>query len=403
MGLDFVETYQAWVESVPSPAIFKLWAGISALAGALERRVWAKVYARPTYANLFITLVATPGVGKGVIEESAHLWRKTKLKDGRKGPALHVAPDSSTTASLLLSLKDAHRVIIKDGQLLDEYHSLLVAAEEMAVLLPGYDTEFLGRLNYLFTNPPDIRVRRVYTGEEIAIVNPHVNILAGAQPGYLASTLPEIAWSMGFTARLIMVYAAQGPRTRLFQEDAERAQLEAQLLTMLGEVCELYGAMQWEPRVQELLVNWDASGQLPLPDHVRLVHYNQRRLQFLIKLMTIAAISRARELVIREVDYHRGLTWLVGAEEKMPDVFREMVHKSDTQVLQELHFYLWKEWLRLKKPIMEERVWNFLSLRIPADKVQRVLDVAVRAGILDHDPTLRTYKPKPQGSFSELE
>lgn len=400
MGLDFVETYQQWTESVPSPAIFKLWAGISTLAGALERRVWARVYPRPTYANLFVALVATPGVGKGVIEESAHLWRKARVR-GEKKPALHVAPDSSTTASLLLSLKDASRVIIKDGQLVDEYHSLLIAAEEMAVLLPGYDTEFLGRLNYLFTNPPDIRVRRVYTGEEIAIVNPHINILAGAQPGYLASTLPEIAWSMGFTARLIMIYAAQGPRTKLFQEDTERARLEAQLLAMMSEICELYGQMQWEPRVQELLVNWDAMGQLPLPDHTRLVHYNQRRLQFLIKLMVVSAISRARELVIREVDFERAHLWLVGAEEKMPDVFREMVHKSDTQVLQELHFYLWKEWLRTKKPINDERVWNFLSLRIPADKVQRVLDVAVRSGILEHDPTLRTYKPRSQSSFGE--
>lgn len=391
---DFIQTFLTYTESVPSPEIFRLWSAISCVAGALERRVWAQVLPRPTYANMFITLVAVPGVGKGVIEETAHLWRKAK--GSNKRAIFHIAPDSVTSAALLLSLKDASRVIIRDGILLDEYHNLLVAAEELGVLLPAHDLEFLSRLNYIFNNPPILEVRRAYIEDVISIVNPQLNILAGTQPGYLASLLPEEAWSMGFTARLIMIYAGSGPKARLFQEHASREDLERTLVAKLCELSELYGHMRWEPSAAELLINWDAGGCLPRPEHARLLPYNNRRTQYVIKLAMVSALSRENELVIRRDDIIRAFDWLFPAEALMPDIFREMVHRSDTQVLQELHFFMWKEHIKTKKPLHEARLFNFLAQRVPSDKITRLIEVAERSNMLARSAGTSTYTPRPQ-------
>lgn len=393
---DFLDIFLEWTEAVPSPYSFRLWSGIACVAGALERRVWALVYARPTYPNLFIALVATPGVGKQVVEECAYLWRGVRTPGSNKR-ILHVAPHSSSAAALLQALNRATRIIIKDGAILDEYHSLQVAAEEMSVFMPTHDLEFLGRLNYIFTNPALIEVERVYMGKEpISILNPHMNILTGAQPGFLSSLLPDEAWSMGFTARLLMIYASTGPHIELFARAPMRESQEKELLTMLGEICELHGQMEWEPRAMELLANWHATGKEPVPSHSRLIHYNQRRLQFVIKLATISAIARTQQLLICHEDVVRAKEWLLTAEEKMPDVFREMVHRSDMQVIQETHFWAMKEWVRRgKKPITGGEIARFLTSRVPSEKITRLMDVLIHANIFTREAGSNLWTPRP--------
>ena len=399
MASDFLDTFMNYTEHVPSPDIFRVWAGISCVAGALERRVWARVYPTPTFANLFVSLVATPGIGKGVIDVVAKLWRHTR--DERKRPMFHVMPDSVNAASMLLAFKDAKKTMVRDGKLLHEYHSLLVPNEEMGVLMPAHDMELLGRLNYIFTNPEFIRVLRVYQKEVLEIIHPQLNILTGAQPGFLASMLPEEAWSMGFTSRLIMVYAGLGKEVKLFAEQTGVREAEQSLLAMLGELGQLEGQFKWEPKAAEALVNWNSSGRLPVPEHSRLTHYNNRRLQFVIKLSMIAAVSRERDLVIRHEDVTRAFDWLFPTEAVMPDIFREMVHKSDNQTLLELHFFMWKEWMRTgKKPLHESRLWLFMQARVPSDKIPRILDALLRSGMATRAEGTQLYTPRPAAAFA---
>lgn len=377
MSADFIDTYLEWTQHVPSPYLFRLWSGIAALAGALERRVWVRAIAKPTYPNLFVLLVASPGVGKGVIDETDHLWRQVKV--------LRTAPDSVTSASLLDSLIEARRTVMKlDGSGPEmDYHSLLVAAEEFGVLVPAHDLEFLNRLNRIFTNPEDLRVRRKYIKEEVNILRPQLNILAGTQPGYLASLLPEEAWVMGFTQRLLMIYAQNGPSPELFAEDEDREEREGELIAHLTTAASLRGLMRWEPEAAELIKSWDASGGEPRPKHLRLVHYIKRRTQFMLKLMMISSTSRNTELTITPFDYTRALTWLTNAESAMPDVFREMTQKSDSHVMQELVYCVFRLYMKeQKKPVHKSRIWNFLQDRAPSEKIPRLIEMAEQAGYL---------------------
>ena len=389
MSQDFVDTFLQYTDKAPSPYIFRLWAAVSGVGAALERRVWVKALAQPTFANLYVLLVAVPGVGKGVIDEITRIWRKV--------PRLHLAPDSVTSASLLDSLIEADRKVVINGCLAYEYHSLIVSSEEFGVILPAHDLEFLSRLNRIFTNPDILRVRRKYLKEEVHIINPQMSILAGTQPGYLGSLLPEEAWSMGFTQRLLMIHASSGPKAELFADHGARDVLEAKLVSMMTTLSMAHGQLQWEPAAAQMLSAWNADGCPPAPDHPRLVHYRNRRTQFMLKLMLISSASRLNGPVVTSFDFERAQAWLLAAEDTMPDVFREMVQKSDSHIIAELMRFTWQLYLRTKKPLHEARLHAFLAERVPSERVPNILAVAIRAGMLENDPPGgKYYRPRPK-------
>lgn len=386
---DWIDKYMEYTDGIPSPEIFRLWTGISAVAGALERRVWISTARSVLYPNLFVLLVAPPGVGKSqAITQVSELWYSTKR--------FHVAPDNMTKASLIdaINAADGKRVI-PTGLL--EYHSLLVGSSEFGVLVPAHDMEFLNVLNHIYDNPRTYRENRRSLANNIEIVNPQLNIIAGTQPGFLASLLPEEAWSMGFTSRIIMVYSATPVTVSLFgkQED-RRGQFKA-LSERLKDFGDLMGEATFDPDAVAELERWMRNGLEPVPHHSKLQHYNPRRMLHVLKLSLVSAVSSSGTTYVSLSDVNRARDWLLHTEQLMPDIFRDMVGKSDSQVLQELHFFLWQIWAKGKKPIHESRAIHFLQQRVPAEKVERVLDIAVKSGIISRQDgaTGPAYVPRP--------
>ncbi len=389
MGQDFVDTFLEWTSLAPSPYLFRLWSAVGCVAGALERRVWVRALAKPTFPNLFVMLVAAPGIGKGVIDEAADLWKRSKR--------LKVAPDSTTSASMLDALMEAHKVVRINGEVRYEYHSMPIASEEFGFFLPSHDLEFLSRLNRIYTNPDAIRIKRKYLKEEVSILNPQITLLAGTQPGFLGSLLPEEAWTMGFTQRLMLVYAESGPSPELFVEDPARAEHEEALLSAIADLTRVEGQFQWEPRAAELITKWDSAGGPPAPTHLRLSHYCRRRTQYMLKLMLISAASRRGDPVILEFDFERALVWLKAAEAVMPDVFREMHGKSDRHLLAELSGACFRLYGPKRAPVHRSRLLEFLSERAPGEKVHKLLELAEQTGLMQRCDGAGL--PAPDGAY----
>lgn len=359
--------------------------------------MWVKTGPRATFANLYVLLVAHPGVGKQVIEDVRDLWRET-MEPGTKLAALKVAPDSVTKASLMDALVKAKGIAIPPQGPPVVFHTLNVAAEEFAVLMPSYDLEFIGVLNSIYNNKSWYEeTRRTGNVREVKIEQPQLNILGGTQPGWLASVFPEEAWSTGLASRLIMVYAADVPLKDLFQEVPDNEILRTGVLEKLGKITNLWGQMQWEARGAECLSKWHMQGGPPQPQHSKLAHYVRRRSQHLIKLSMVSAISARGDLVIMQSDVERGIEWLVEAERLMPDIFRAMVGKSDAQIIEELHFFVTTLWLKSKREAVPERMLvGFLQQRVPSDKIDKILDISDRANIVCRVAGSNSWIPKPK-------
>lgn len=392
---DWIEDFLSFTAGLPSPRIFRLWAGITAVSGALERRVWVMSAGKPIYPNLYVLLVATPGVGKNVIQETHNLWFAAKK--------FKVAPDSITRAGLIDALAEAGTTIIKGTDLL-EYHTMLVASTEFGVLVPAYDLDFLSSLNRIFDNPPSHVERRrwVNQGKNIEISNPQLTLIAGTQPGYLSALLPEEAWTMGTTSRLIMVYAAEPVPVQLHLEQeglpnghyARALRTEIELASRLAALHDRHGAMPWTQAAAEAFTSWYAARCPPIPTHSKLLHYIPRRHLHVIKLCAISAASRGA-FVISLDDVTRAQDWLFEAERAMPDIFREMSQRSDKQIIEELHLFLWQSYSKDKKALHESHLIHFLQSRVPSEKVLRVLEIAERANFVIRDAGTQMYRPRP--------
>lgn len=385
---DWIESFLDHTEGLPTPDIFRLWAGISAVAGALERRVWIETSRSRLYPNMYVLLVGRPGVGKSqAIAPVGDLWRLCK--------GVHVAPDNLTKAALIDAVDAASRRIIRSETEMVEYHSLAVASPEFGVLVPAHDLEFLNTLNHLYDNPPSYRENRRSMGDnQIDISNPQLNLLGGTQPAYLANLLPEEAWGMGFTARLLLVYSGEKKKVPLFRMQEVRGGYK-ELVAGLTAFTKLFGKIEFDQEAQTLAEDWADAGCPPVPEHSKLENYVSRRIIHVLKLATISAVSAGNPSVTAK-DFTRARDWLLQAETAMPDIFREMVQRSDVQVIQELHFFAWQIYIKEKRPVHETRLIHFLQNRVPSDKIMRIIEISEKAGIFERDAGSNAYRPRPK-------
>lgn len=375
MPADFIDSYMEFTSDISSPRIFRRWAAIGAVAGALERRCWIRTRKGAIFPNLITLLVSSPGIGKTeAIKPVEKLWRDTKK--------LHVAPKSITKASLVDNLQASEQ--IKIGAQGYAFHSLQLSLPEFGTFLTAHDLEMLSTINDIYDCPPVYSERRRYfnEGKELSIENPQINILAGIQPGFMAKTLPEEAWSMGFTSRVIMVYAGNAEEQGSLW-GAETDKSLAPMQSIINGFCDLYGQFKWTDEAKSAMDLWYQGGLKPVPDHSKLANYLPRRILHALKLCMVSGVSRTHKLEIDTEDVVRALKWLIDAEKKMSDIFREMVQKSDNDIIIELHFAMWRIWIgNENKPIHQSMIYNFLSERSPVEKIPRLIEVAERANFI---------------------
>lgn len=358
----------------------------------MERRIWLRSYNMQLYPNLYTLLIGPPGVGKGVAMSPAEdLWRRV--------PDFHVAPSSMSKASLMDTLNDAKRRVVRPGEVPPyiEYNSLLVAAREFGVLIPTYDPELLAALTDIYDSK--VYEERKRTREiKFRIEEPILNLLGAATPNYLLTTFPEGAWEQGFSSRIIIIFSGENTLSDPLQERPVNESLFLDLVNDLKVISKLFGKMEWMPQAATAFRAWHMAGGPPSPDHPRLVNYLTRRSTHLQKLCMIASISRGNDLVIQLQDYQQALDWLIEAEFYMPDIFKAMVVGGDSQAIEECYHFVFTTYAKdERKPVPEHRLIQFLRQRLPAHSVLRVLELMVRSNMIEpvsfDDKRRQLYKP----------
>ena len=373
--MDWIDTYVEQTSKVPSPEIYRLWSAITAISGVLERKVWTTGAAGPIYPNMFTVLVGPPASGKtNSIRLIRDLWARVTL--------LNLAPDNVTKAALIDSLSRALRTVLNGSTTAYTFSAMAVPCSEFGVFFTHHDLEFLSVLNHIYDSPASYREERRTAGV-VEIVKPHLVILAGTQPDFLNSFLPDEAWGMGFTSRLVMIYANEAPAHDLF---ATMTQQSATLAPALAKMFELKGEFVWSKNAIDEINAWNRHGCPPAPSHSKLVHYNGRRALHTIKLAMISSVSRSQELHVTVDDFERARDWLLEAEKTMPDIFRAMGQRSDSQIITDLHYHLYRKWssvtLDKRKPVTDQDVYSFLHTRAPSEKIPRLIEVAEKSGYI---------------------
>lgn len=387
--MDWVDTFVDVTSGLRSPPIFRLWSGITAISGVLQRRVWTETETGINYPSLYVMLVGPPASGKSLpIIEVRKLWNSVR--------GLFVGPDNPTKAALVKRLSLSVRSYMNGANEPTTFSSLAVPCEEFGNLITKYDHEFLAMLSHIWNNPPIYDVPRA-VAESFVIDKPNMIILAGVTPDTLGTTFPELAWNQGFTSRLLFIFSEKikFSNQNLFRKRPEIS--TGALSTALASMFDLNGEMIWTPEAMDGLISWLEAGLPPEPEHSRLRYYKDRRFELIVRLAMIASVSAGRVLTVTFEDFDRARTWLLDAERFMPDVFRAMAQKSNIEIIAELHFHMRRLWDRRavsdRVPIDDEIVWNHLAERVPSMSIPGIIETAERGGWIRRAPG---FGPRPR-------
>lgn len=386
----WIDGFSEYTEGLPSPEIFRYWAGIAAIAGALERRCWLRAFGLNLYPNLYTILTGPPGVGKTVLTATvSRLW--SELTDH------HIAPTSVSAASFRDTLADARRRLVRLGEdpPFIEYNALAIASNELGSFMPAWDGEFVAQITDVWDGHP-LRERKRGKDLKLTIDRPCVNLLAATTPSWLMQVLPPTAWEGGFTSRTLFIYSGETIIKDLWGFQGGNEKIWRRLVTDMKQIGEMYGEFSFAPEAAEALKAWHMAGGPPQPDHPKLINYVTRRTTHLLKLCMAFSASRATDLRITHDDYILALDALTQMEYHLPDIFRAMASGGDSKAMEEAWHFVYKEYNRRgQKPVLEHSLIAFLRERVPSHAIMRVVDIMLRSKMITPAlvGTLTAYTP----------
>jgi hypothetical protein len=367
---NWIEAFVRYSATIQAPELFRRWAGIGMISAVMERKVWAHTKGSVLYPNLYLVLVAPPGVGKSnVLSMTENLLRSV--------PGICVAPSSLTTASLVDSVALAESPA--GG------HSLQAVASELGVFLPAYDPSYMNTLTKLYDGEHYEERRRTGKVNHLVVDRPLLSVIGGTTPSYLNSFLPEGAWDQGFTSRTIFVYSEEILKPDIWGSDTDEThlvRLRSDLVHDLRTISRVCGRATWTSQAQEAITAWYHDDLKPIPEHPKLAHYNSRRLAHLLKLCMSAMMARGDgSCSVTFGDYLTARKWLLDVEAVMSEIFNASVRGLQAHTLTDASFYVQKTFFRDgRKPVSEQLLVTFLRDRMRVGDVTKAIEVMLRSG-----------------------
>jgi len=372
----WLDDFLDYTDGLPSPTLWRKWAGISAIASVLERRVWITTRIGRFYPNMYIVLVGPPGAGKSILTNIVSDVTND-IED------FHKAPSNVSGASMLDALDEARRRIVRLGLLsaVIEYNALCVLSNELGSFIPAWDAVLINALTDIYDGKTYIERKR---GRKtpLEIKNPCLNILGATTPGWLSSQLPPGAWDQGFTSRTLFIYSGDVHLVSVFGDAKLSGSKFVKVSDALRTMTDLYGEYSFEEAAAAALDAWHMAGGPPAPDHPKLLHYLSRRTSHLLKLCMVVAAATRKELIITLDDFQTALSLLLEAETFMPEIFLAMTSGGDSDIHNEAWHFVYKLYMKKNMPVPQASLIAFLRQRTPSHSVMKMYELMIHSRMI---------------------
>lgn len=366
MNLAAGRHYPHWIhacteisETAPSPKLFRKWAAISAVAGALGRKCWYDFGQFKTGSNLYIVLVAPAGAGKGTALglPFGSVFRRLAVPLGATtegAPGYHerwklfgveapiwMGSHKTTPEQLMVDLSKIGR-IEGDLSLYDEKaemffnSSATVVTSEFGTFMRRDDAELQNFMTEMWDWLPDYNYRTKTQGQYL-IKGPCVNWIACATPQGFIDNLPKTARAHGLMSRIIPVYY-DGPD----MQDAgfklsKFPEHDMNFLTEdLARIANIKGEFDFTPDALTFANDWWQSGAEPKPTSETMTEYLNRRKSHLTKLCMVVSASKRDDRLITLEDFKEAQELLFEAEAFIPRALEKFGRSETGQMTDKL-------------------------------------------------------------------
>jgi hypothetical protein len=354
-----------YTEGIKSPPRFRRWAAVSAIAGALQRRVSIRIESQYQFPNLYTLLVGPPGVGKGnAVKPMQRMLRKINT--------IHLSPRGLSKRALYTVLEEAKDVDLDDNLKPVTHSSVTAVIEEFGVFLPPKDIDFMDALSDVYDNPESFYYRTQHSGQN-DIHFPCFNFIAASTPRGVKERFTDDIFEQGLPARMTMIYADDIIKVPLFKERPKLDELEDALIHDLEAITHLKGQFVWTQEATDILLPWHDQGMKPAPMDPRFSHYCARRLAHLTKLCMVISAARSDELRITAEDFKDAKSMLLEAENMMPGAIKAIGANPLKDQIQAVYLYACSAYARTGKPVPEFTLLRFMEREVPIQYIDVIL------------------------------
>lgn len=307
------------------------WVGVSAVAGALRRKVWIDQAYFRWYPNFYIVLVAPPGI------VSKSTTASVAMRLLRRVPGVKFGPDVVTWQALVGAFAEATEMF----KLGDDYlamSAITIESSEFGNLLNPADKDMVDLLVSLWDGKQGAFEKRTKMSGNDKIENPWINLIACTTPAWIAGNFPEYMIGGGFTSRCIFVYAQDKykyvaypglhvPDDLKSTEDRLVQDLEHISLRICGEYKLSNEAVEWGEAWYQHHYTHRPQGL----DDDRFGGYIARKQTHIHKLAMVLSAATKDRLVITADDLSVANKMVTDLEEDMPGVFGK-IGRTDLSV-----------------------------------------------------------------------
>ena len=385
---NWLDSYLRLMENTEPARLFDKWVGYSVIASALRRKVSLQLGRLVYYPNIYVVLVAEPGVA-----------RKTQaIKYGvnflNTIPDIRLSADSSTKEAMTDDVESSGMdELLVDGTTL-RHSSLNIISKEFESFLgqKKENTRMLTALTDLFDCPDDWSSRTKHSGSN-KIINPWVNLLAATTPDSLANSLPASAVGGGLTSRIMFIWADKKKKSVAIPAmTEEELKIKEMLEKDLYRISRLSGNYTMTADCMKKWIAWydrfdeDESGDRICPDKSFSGWYS-RKPTYIIKISILRAAAESSKLVIEWKHIEKAIEEIREVEYLMGNAFKAI---GKSEISGEVDTVL--QIIRNAGKISEKELMTKIWRDIDATKFTNVSDTLIKTG-----KVVRTYKG-PDGS-----
>lgn len=307
---DWLKAFLEYTAELESPINYFRWAGLSTIAGAAQRKIFAETPAFTIFPNLYVVLCGPAGVKKS----TAIRMGKRLLK---QVPGVNLSSDSPSVAGLIVEFTQITNVA---------HQSMSAFIGEMSTLYENAPDTMTGFLTAFYDGDDDY-IKSTRSSKKEHITKPWLNLIAATTPSWLGDNLSRSAVEGGLVARTLYVYSEEVNLKNPFPEYTPALRrLESALVNDLIHISTLYGnfgfaggkgAAAWEWYKKWYL---DRS-RLPAVADNRTSGYFTRKPQHLLRVALLVSLAKRDDLLYTVEDLEVGLALLAALETGMAKTF----------------------------------------------------------------------------------
>lgn len=326
--------YASYSEA-PSKSLW--WAGVSAIAGALQRNVWIDQGLFQIYPNFFIIINGPPGK----VKKSTIVNLSMNLLKGVEG--INFAPSSTTWEGLIQLMEDLHKVEQEGLGIATKFTRTIpitVAAPEFSVFLDFEDHGKVSALTDLWDCPPAFRKHTKFSGDEY-LEKPCINLIAGTTPAWIKQSFNEWSREGGFASRCIWLHETNKSKAVPFLLDVlpkDYKTTEQRLTTDLAYMTRLNGPFSITKEAHDYEVDRYKNHDRAMAEalEVRLGGFQDRKQVHILKTAMAIAAGRSDNMVIDLRDIQLAATKVDEAENDMVRSFAIVDERLDLRSYREI-------------------------------------------------------------------